>query len=261
MQTARNGLRDKNPAWRSARGAYALENATPGAVRPSWPEDGMMSPRACVGKPQGSWATQHRRDPGNLSAPRPGQIVDGAVRTELRAMEELLAWLFMTAIQLSGLPALPERPEVTAVPYPALLREVCGDGLAESRRLLAEYDRCTASHAMRPAVCDELHTAGEPYAECTRQRGLMAAYLVETRRIVYRDDLNLDNDIDNSFIVHEFVHALQDHAQRGSLFDTCADTLAAERQAYAVQQAYLRSRGKMLRVGDRLRQIGCADLR
>lgn len=176
-------------------------------------------------------------------------------------MEELLAWLFMTAIQLSGLPAMAERPEVTAIPYPALLREVCGDVQAESRRLLAEYDRCTASHVMRPAVCDHLRTAAKSYAQCTRQRGLMAAYLVDTRRIIYRDDLNLDNDIDNSFIVHEFVHALQDHAQRRPLFDTCADTLAAERQAYAVQQAYLRSRGKMLRVGERLRQIGCDDLR
>ena len=176
-------------------------------------------------------------------------------------MDELLAWLFATAIQLSGLPATAERPPVAALPYPALLQEVCHDLKADSRRLLAEFDRCAAQHAMRPTVCEGLRPDPRPYEQCTHQRGLMAAYLLEERRIVYRDDLNLDNDADNSFLVHEFVHALQDHARRGRVFDTCADVLAAERQAYAVQQKYLRSRGQLLQVGDRLRWVGCEGIR
>jgi hypothetical protein len=172
-------------------------------------------------------------------------------------MEELLGWLFAAAVQFSGLPALETRPPVKAMPYPDLLQEICSDLRADTGRLLAEFDRCTAQHAMRPTVCDTLKPDPLPYEQCTQQRGLVAAYLLEERRIVYRDDLNLDNDIDNSFLVHEFVHALQDKARGGRLFETCADVIAAERQAYAVQQLYLRSRGQMLRVGDRLRWVSC----
>lgn len=176
-------------------------------------------------------------------------------------MDELLSWLFAAAVQLSGLPAMETRPAVTAMPYQALLREICGDLKAESPRLLAEFNRCATTHAMLPAACEPLKPDPRPYQQCTRQQGLMAAYIVDERRIVYRDDLNLDNDIDNSFLVHEFVHALQDHAQRGRLFETCADVIAAERQAYAVQQKYLRARGQLLRVGDRLRWVSCEGIR
>ena len=43
-------------------------------------------------------------------------------------------------------------------------------------------------------------------------------------------------------------------------FDTCAGVIAAEREAYSVQQRYLYFRGQMLRVGERLRMVGCEGL-
>ena len=58
----------------------------------------------------------------------------------------------------------------------------------------------------------------------------------------------------------EFVHALQDAQHGGKMFDTCAGVIAAEREAYSVQQRYLYFRGQMLRVGERLRMVGCEGL-
>ncbi|HJV28438.1 MAG TPA: hypothetical protein VJ673_22360 [Aromatoleum sp.] len=176
-------------------------------------------------------------------------------------MDELLSLLFAAAVELSGLPAMEARPPVQAMPYRDLLQEICSDLKTDARQLLAAFDDCTTQHAMWPAVCEEPDLDSSRYERCTGQQGLVAAYIVEQGRIVYRDDLSLDNDIDNSFLVHEFVHALQDGASSGHPFDTCADVMAAERQAYAVQQAYLRSRGQMLRVGDRLRWVGCEGVR
>lgn len=176
-------------------------------------------------------------------------------------MDDLLSWLFATAVQLSGLPATETRPPVEAMPYQAMLSEICADLTDESKRLQAQFERCAVDHAMLRRSCDELKPDPRPYEQCTRQTGLMAAYLIGQHRIVYRDDLDLENDSDNSFIVHEFVHALQDRRHNGRLFETCSGVIAAERQAYAVQQRYLRSRGQLLRVGERLRQVRCEDIR
>jgi hypothetical protein len=176
-------------------------------------------------------------------------------------MDELLAWLFVAAVQFSGLPAFEPRPTVTAMPYASMLRELCDDHLAELRRMFARYANCTLGSALRTERCVPLQPDSAPYTRCLGQHGLVAAYLIDQRRIVYRDDLDLQNDADNSFIVHEFVHALQDRATGARQFASCAGALAAERQAYAVQQKYLRSRGQMLRVGDRLRGVGCGELR
>lgn len=176
-------------------------------------------------------------------------------------MDELLTWLFAAAVQFSGLPPAELQPPVQAMPYPAMLQELCADLQAESARMLAQHDRCTLFHAMQRGYCDELKPDPRPYEQCTHQTGLVAAYIIGEQRIVYRDDLDLRNDADNSFIVHEFVHALQDHQFGSSQFATCAGIIAAERQAYAVQQKYLKSRGQMLRVGERLRFVTCNDLR
>lgn len=175
-------------------------------------------------------------------------------------MDELLTWLFAAAVQFSGLPAVPERPSVTAMPYPAMLEEICADLKENAQRMLAQYDRCALGQGMQRAGCEDYKPDFSPWEQCTHQSGLQAAYIIEQRRIVYRDDLDLRNDADNSFIVHEFVHALQDAAHDGRMFSSCAGVIAAERQAYAVQQKYLRSRGQMLRVGERLRMVGCDGL-
>lgn len=175
-------------------------------------------------------------------------------------MDELLAWLFAAAVHFSGLPATEAPPPVEALPYESMLRTLCADLEEESRQLLAARRQCLRERAMWPEICRAGNTNPDPYSRCMRQRGLVAAYIIGERRIVYRDDLDLRYDADNSFIVHEFVHALQDHKFGGHAFDSCADTLAAEQQAYRVQQQYLRARGQLLVVGERLRRVSCDDL-
>ena len=176
-------------------------------------------------------------------------------------MDELLALLMSAAVQLSGLPGVPEQPKVTAMPHREMMLEVCADLQEESKRLLAQYDRCALDPAVKQEKCDEFKPDPRPYEQCTRQSGLVAAYIIEQQRIVYRDDLNLENDADNSFIVHEFVHVLQDAYYGGRLFASCAGVIAAEQEAYAVQQRYLHARGQLLRVGERLRMVGCEGIR
>lgn len=175
-------------------------------------------------------------------------------------MDELLSLLFAAAVQFSGLPAIDGRPPLQAMPYGEMLQEICADLEGERPRLEAQHDGCIRSHLMQPAACDGLEYEAGKYARCTHQKGLMAAYIIEQRKIVYRDELDLGNDIDNSFIVHEFVHALQQYHYGDRIFDTCRGVMTMERQAYAAQQAYLKSRGQLLRVGERLRFVSCGDL-
>jgi hypothetical protein len=73
------------------------------------------------------------------------------------------------------------------------------------------------------------------------------------------DNLDLNDDTDNSYVVHEFVHSLQ--AQNSGDFTTCEGVFAAEKQAYETQQKYLKSRSQMRRVGDRLRYITCESIK
>lgn len=175
-------------------------------------------------------------------------------------MDELLASLLAAAIQFSGLPPIDRLPPVQAMPYQAMLVEICADERAAVPMLLAQYRQCAEQHRMMTTVCDGLKLEADRHDQCTQQRGLVAAYLIEQRRIVYRNDLNLDNDTDNSFLVHEYVHALQSQYFGEQMFDTCLGVMAAEKQAYAAQQKYLRSRSQLLRVGDRLRLVTCRDI-
>lgn len=164
-------------------------------------------------------------------------------------MDELLQALFIAAIELSGLPAIETRPPVEAMPYAAMLQVVCAD---------LEAPRAAGAAAEWRLPTSLRSDAGPPrYQDCLAQRGLVAAYLPEELRIVYRDNLDLTDDIDNSFIVHEFVHALQVDQRGSRLFDSCLGVIAAEKEAYAVQQKYLQSRGQLFRVGDRLRFVTC----
>lgn len=175
-------------------------------------------------------------------------------------MDELLHLLFAAAVQFSGLPASGGLPPVQAMPYDEMLQAVCADLEEDAARLEAKYEGCVRAHRMLPSACDGLGREAGQHERCTRQQGLVAAYLIEQGRIVYRDELDLDNDTDNSFIVHEFVHALQQRHYGDRLFDTCEGVMTMERQAYAAQQAYLKARGQLLRVGERLRYVTCSDV-
>lgn len=88
-------------------------------------------------------------------------------------------------------------------------------------------------------------------------RGLVAAYDTDRRRIVYRDTLDMRDPTDQSFIVHELVHWMQHLARGPALEETCDSVLAAEREAYEVQNRYLARFKQWQRVGEVLRFTFC----
>jgi hypothetical protein len=146
-------------------------------------------------------------------------------------MAELLQILFLAAIQFSGLQGV--QPPVAALHHHEMMLQVCAD-LAQT----------------------------PDYQDCVNQHGLVAAYIIEQHRVVYdMDNLNLNDDTDNSYVVHEFTHSLQAQTHGDGIFTTCEGVFAAEKEAYFVQQKYLKSRSQFRRVGDRLRYITCESLK
>lgn len=129
-------------------------------------------------------------------------------------LSDLLDW----AVQLSGrpLPAGVQRPPIERLGSAELAEVVCG----------GDAERC---------------------------RNVVAAYDTGRRRIVYLDSLDMANAADRSFILHELVHYLQ-HLQRGDDFSTsgCEAVVASEREAYRVQNKYLRHFSQGRRVGQAL---------
>jgi hypothetical protein len=136
------------------------------------------------------------------------------------ADRELRADLLGWAARLSGLPAAAEPPPMRAYSPEALAWRVCPE---------------------RPQAC----------------RNLVAVYDIGLATVLYRDTLDLREPTGRSFIVHEFVHHLQHRALGDRIGATCEDVVAAERQAYAAQDGYLRRHGGMLPVGTGLRTMHC----
>jgi hypothetical protein len=60
-----------------------------------------------------------------------------------------------------------------------------------------------------------------------------------------------------SIIVHEFTHYLQ-AANRGFAQYECEESIELEREAYAVQNAYVISYGRYMQVGVSMHNAGCA---
>lgn len=136
-----------------------------------------------------------------------------------------LAILFAIATQMSGLPPLPSGAE------PAVW------SVTETE--------------MRALVC----------RDDTRQcHGLQAIYDTDNNRILVRNWGSQAGGTEwESFVIHEYVHALQ-YAQRGpAIFENCAAARATEMQAYRVQDAYLRMRGSLLHVGKQMAWWNCDE--
>ena len=74
----------------------------------------------------------------------------------------------------------------------------------------------------------------------------------------YRDDLDIENTDDSSFIVHEYVHALQ-YAHIEEPFKDCYAVFRAESQAYKIQSAFLRKNGSNRFVGVVLKFMSCKN--
>lgn len=166
---------------------------------------------------------------------------DGSMRMPDRMRQELVDW----AIHFSDLPrpASPP-PAVMALGSEAFARRVCvGDG----------------------TPCDNV----------------LAAYDVARNEVIHRASLDLAKPWDRSFVVHELVHWLQVHkaatvpawgaAERearaasdarpdGSARESraeCEARRAAEREAYAVQNRYLRHYHSGRRAGGVLMMMHC----
>jgi hypothetical protein len=135
---------------------------------------------------------------------------------------EILSYLLAAAVQLSGLPPIPvaDLPPVVVMPRQEMYVHLCLTG------------------------------------SCPRTEHL-ADFIPSQYAIVYLDSLNPEgNEIDASFLVHELVHVLQFHQDRKA-FVACADFLAAEKQAYRVQNAYLRQQGQFYIAGAQMRGASC----
>lgn len=137
----------------------------------------------------------------------------------------LLAYLLSAAVSLSGYPtvALETLPPIVRMSAGEMHREVCSDTQTSCANLAALFD-------------------------------------TDSQRILLRDDLDLDNASDNSFLVHELVHVLQHRLRGDRIFAGCHETLATEREAYAAQNRYLKREGKFLRFGEALAHTRCADV-
>ena len=78
--------------------------------------------------------------------------------------------------------------------------------------------------------------------------------------VIYVDDrLDIDNDLFHSSIVlHEIVHWLQGHA--GTLLLGCAQSIAAEREAYHIQQQFLNAYGSYHPTGTVVPMMRCTPV-
>lgn len=143
-------------------------------------------------------------------------------------LEALLA----VAIQMSGYPPI-DLPDTRVLPYGAMMIVACS-GIP---------DRHT----------DETREA------CESRRGLASVFVMQTQRVVISDRLDIETVVGASFVIHEFVHALQYAARGDVLYDTCEHLYETEREAYKVQQRYLTENGVMMQVGRELKYLRCPE--
>ncbi|MFZ4553372.1 MAG: hypothetical protein EBS54_05315 [Betaproteobacteria bacterium] len=136
---------------------------------------------------------------------------------------DLIAYLLPLAAKLSGYPVIDaaQLPPIRSLPAAEISREICpGDA----------------------SGCN----------------GMVAIFDTDRYQILIRDNLDLDNPADNSFLLHELVHVLQFKAKGDDIFADCPTTMRTETEAYRVQNTYLGLEGQFLRVGDALAFMTCA---
>jgi hypothetical protein len=133
-----------------------------------------------------------------------------------------MAYLLAAAVRLSGYPG------IAIEELPVILRLPPGELAAQS---------CPA----RGEKCARVAAAFEP--------GDYTIYL--------RDTLDLEDPSDNSFLVHELVHLLQWKRDGDAVFGSCERALESEREAYRVQNAYLKQHGRLARHGHALTFASC----
>ena len=77
--------------------------------------------------------------------------------------------------------------------------------------------------------------------------------------VVYLDErMDLENDLfHTSIALHEIVHWVQ--GSQGALLQDCRASIAAEREAYAIQRQYLQAYGSYYPTGAVLPMLRCVD--
>lgn len=130
---------------------------------------------------------------------------------------ELIQIWLEQASHLTGLPAisLSQAPPIFQVSKQDLNQEVCPEDPQNCRNLAA--------------VFDDLHY-----------------------RVLILADFDLSQNFqpyDESFIIHELIHALQYHRRGPEIFHGCQAIYETEKQAYTAQDLYLKKQGDFHRVG------------
>jgi hypothetical protein len=148
-------------------------------------------------------------------------------------MDPLTA-LFAVAIQMSGYPPIP-LPYTKVLPYKAMMVVACSG--------IPDRDK------------DETREA------CESRRGLASVFVMQTQRVLISDALDIDSIVGQSFVIHEYVHALQFAAKGAGMYDTCEHLYQTESEAYKVQQRYLTQNGVMMQVGRELKYLRCPEAR
>lgn len=135
----------------------------------------------------------------------------------------LIAFLLDMAVKFTGLPAIPveDMPPFLPVSRAEMQRLVCPEAAPGCGAIVALFD-------------------------------------TDRYRILYLEQLDVDNPADNSFLMHEIVHVLQFHQKGEAIYADCTTTLRTEGEAYRAQNSYLRREGQLMRVGEVLRFTTCA---
>lgn len=136
---------------------------------------------------------------------------------------DLLAYLLAAALRLSGYPAiaLEDLPPILRLPPAELAAQACPKQRED---------------------CGSIAAAFEP--------GEYVIYL--------RDNLDFEDPADNSFLLHELVHVLQWKRDGEAMYEGCERAMETEREAYRVQNAYLKQEGRLVRFGHALLFASCA---
>lgn len=153
-----------------------------------------------------------------------GATPPDALPVEAAVPAEDVAPLMAEAARLSGLPPLPAEsvPRVWSVSEAVLHATVCRD----------EGEHC---------------------------HGLQAVYDTELNRVLVLEWGRQRGAEWESFVLHEFVHALQYAREGDRMFGDCASRRASEQLAYGAQDAYLQRRGVLLRVSSQMWWWQCPD--
>ena len=87
--------------------------------------------------------------------------------------------------------------------------------------------------------------------------GRNVVYVHEAARAAIADASDPQGVLAASIVVHEFTHYLQ-AVRRGFAHYPCSQAIVLEREAYAVQNAYINAYGRLIPVGVSMQTVTCA---